>query len=75
MMTERDVERMLETAAESSGMPGWNDRLQWLVDATLAATSKGVELLEEELGCVAAGKGTPAPDEEKTKNQTNPYQV
>ena len=45
MMTERDVERMLETAAESSGMPGWNDRLQWLVDATLAATSKGVELL------------------------------
>ena len=35
MMTERDVERMLETAAESSGMPGWNDRLQWLVDATL----------------------------------------
>ena len=75
MMTERDVERMLETAAESSGMPGWNDRLQWLVDATLAVASKGAELLEEELGCVAAGKGTPAPDEEKTKNQTNPYQV
>ena len=47
--------------------------MQWLVDATLAATSKGVELLEEELGCVAAGKGTPAPDEEKPKNQTNPF--
>ena len=44
-----------------------------LVDTTLAATSKGVELLEEELGCVAAGKGTPAPDEEKPKNQTNPF--
>ena len=59
MMTERDVERMLETAAESSGMPGWNDRLQWLVDATLAAAHKGAEIS----------------DEEKPKNQTNPYQV
>ena len=75
MMTERDVERMLETAAESSGMPGWNDRLQWLVDATLAAAHQGAEISDEELDCVAAGKETPAPDEEKPKNQTNPYQV
>ena len=58
-MTERDVERMLETAAESSGMPGWNDRLQWLVDATLAAAQKGRELLDDELDEVAAGKSIP----------------
>lgn len=59
MMTERDVERMLETAAESSGMPGWNDRLQWLVDATLAGCRGGLALEDAFLDEVAAGKGVP----------------
>ena len=59
MMTERDVERMLETAAESSGMPGWNDRLQWLVDAMLAGCRGGLALEDAFLDEVAAGKGIP----------------
>lgn len=58
-MTERDVKRMLETAAKSSEMPGWNDRLQWLVEATLAGCGGGLELEDTFLDDVAAGKGSP----------------
>ena len=72
MMTERDVERMLETAAESGRMPGWNDRLQWLVDATLAAAQKGRELLDDELDEVAAGKADPI---SRADSHQNPYKA
>ena len=30
------VEALLEQAAQSSKLPGWNDSLQWLVNSTLS---------------------------------------
>ena len=43
-MTEQKMERLLKRAAQSSEMPGWNDRLQWLVDATLAGCRGGLAM-------------------------------
>ena len=58
-MTEQKMERLLKKAAQSSEMPGWNDRLQWLVDATLAGCRGGLALEDAFLDEVAARKGLP----------------
>ena len=46
---------------------------KWQDEEALKRYQMIAPLLDEELDCVAAGKGTPAPDEEKPKNQTNPF--
>ena len=58
-MTEQKMERLLKKAAQSSEMSGWNDRLQWLVDATMAGCRGGLALEDAFLDEVAAGKGLP----------------
>ena len=39
-MTQNNVEALLEQAALSSELSGWNDQLQWLVNATLSRFEK-----------------------------------
>lgn len=64
-MTQNNVEALLEQAALSSELSGWNDQLQWLVNATLSRFEKRRLLQDEELFYVAAGTGIPDPKDGK----------
>lgn len=66
-MTQNNVEALLEQAALSSELPGWNDQLQWLVNATLSRFEKRRLLQDEELFYVAAGTRIPDPEDGKQK--------
>lgn len=66
-MTQKNVEALLEQAALSSELSGWNDQLQWLVNATLSRFEKRKRLQDEELFYVAAGVKIPDPKDEKQK--------
>lgn len=61
------VEALLEQAAQSSKLPGWNDSLQWLVNSTLSRFQTVQELSDETLSFLAAGTRIPQPEEKKTK--------
>ena len=61
------VEALLEQAAQSSKLPGWNDSLQWLVNSTLSPFQTVQELSDETLSFLAAGTRIHQPEEEKTK--------
>lgn len=66
-MKQHKVEALLEQAAQSSELPGWNDQLQWLVNSTLSRFQTAQELPDEALSFLAAGTWIPQPEEEKTK--------
>lgn len=66
-MTQHNVEALLEQAAQSSELSGWNDQLQWLVNATLSRFEKRRLLQDEELFYVAAGTRIPDPEDGKQK--------
>ena len=67
-MKQHKVEALLEQAAQTSELPGWNDQLQWLVNSTLSRFQAVQELSDEALSFLAAGTWIPQPEEEKTKN-------
>ena len=66
-MTQNNVEALLEQAALSSELSGWNDQLQWLVNATLSRFEKRRLLQDDELFYVAAGVQIPDPKDGKQK--------
>ena len=66
-MKQHKVEALLEQAAQTSELPGWNDQLQWLVNSTLSRFQTAQELPDEALSFLAAGTRIPQPEEEKTK--------
>lgn len=66
-MTQNNVEALLEQAALSSELSGWNDQLQWLVNATLSRFEKRRLLQDDELFYVAAGVKIPDPKDGKQK--------
>ncbi|MGN0706631.1 MAG: hypothetical protein ACI4JC_01345 [Faecalibacterium sp.] len=66
-MTQNNIEALLEQAARSSELPGWNDQLQWLVNATLSRFERECLLDDEDLFYVTAGTGIPDPKEENPK--------
>lgn len=66
-MKQHKVEALLEQAAQSSELPGWNDSLQWLVNSTLSPFQTAQELSDETLSFLAAGTRIHQPEEEKTK--------
>lgn len=61
------VETLLEQAAQSSTLPGWNDQLQWLVNSTLSRFQTAQELSDEALSYLAAGTRIPQPEEKNAK--------
>lgn len=61
------VETLLEQAAQSSKLPGWNDSLQWLVNSTLSRFQTAQELSDEALSYLAAGTRIPQPEEKNAK--------
>ena len=65
-MKHNDVEAMLEQAALSSKLSGWNDHLQWLVNTTLSRFEKRM-LPDEALFYAAAGTRIPDPEDGKQK--------
>ena len=66
-MKQHKVEALLEQAAQSSKLPGWNDSLQWLVNSTLSRFQTAQELSDETLSFLAAGTRIPQLEEEKKK--------
>ena len=66
-MMQNNVEALLEQAALSSELAGWNDQLQWLVNATLSRFEKRRLLQDDELFNVAAGVKIPDPKDGKQK--------
>ena len=58
-MMQNNVEALLEQAALSSELSGWNDQLQWLVNATLSRFEERRLLQDDELFYVAAGVKIP----------------
>lgn len=66
-MTQKNVEALLEQAALSSELSGWNDQLQWLVNSTLSRFEKRKLLQDDELFYVAADVKIPDPKDGKQK--------
>ena len=66
-MAMEKVEALLEQAAQSSKLTGWNDSLQWLVNSTLSRFQAAQELSDELLSLLAAGTRLPQPDEKNTE--------
>lgn len=66
-MTQNNVEVLLEQAALSSELSGWNDQLQWLVNSTLSRFEKRKLLQDDELFYVAAGTRIPDSKDGKQK--------
>lgn len=64
-MKYNDPETLLKLAADSQKMGGWNDRLEWLIQSTLAAHDAA--LCDEDLEWVAAGT---APQQQANPKQT-----
>lgn len=64
-MKQHKVEALLEQAAQSCELPGWNDQLQWLVNSTLSRFQTAQELSDEALSFLAAGTWIPQPEEGK----------
>ena len=65
-MAMEKVEALLEQAAQSSKLMGWNDSLQWLVNSTLSRFQAAQELSDESLSLLAAGTRLPQPEEKNT---------
>ena len=66
-MKQHKVEALLEQAAQTSELPGWNDQLQWLVNSTLSRFQAAQELSDESLSLLAAGTRLPQPEEKNTE--------
>ena len=64
-MKQHKVEALLEQAAQTSELPGWNDQLQWLVNSTLSRFQTAQEQSDEALSFLAAGTWIPQPEEGK----------